>query len=755
MQSNELIQRYLVGDCTEQEVAELESRLRADEKLQDRFLQEAEFDAHLRQEAQLGGVDAAVVLHAKNKTQAIWKWVSGVSTLAATILLAILLMNFPPQRSVMASPSLGKVAVGLPLEDSIWLAAATGNMDMLADELRDGVSVDAKLADELTPLHLASLFGQANATEVLLKEGADRSIASSEGNTALHVASFLGHTAIVDQLLDAGADPILRNNLGFNAVDLAASPCNAEQQEYLSALADRLQTDFDLERIRRERHSVLKLLIGATSTDESTAPDVGIFDAVLVGNLRAVQQHIAAGTDLNQKETYGSTPLILATIFGKTEIAKTLVNAGVDLNLQNKSGGTALHQACFFCRPDILELLLTAGADPTKTNDRNLTPMDSAEMDLDANLIAAYQFVYESLGLECDMADIAAGRKKVLTLLRQKLGQDAAKGATANASPMTAFEYAKLVEPQLGVPPKIILGDCIEIPLYAGGVQKHGVFKNDTIDNPTRLGKGGTASGSVIQRYEGKNVDGKPLPDVIWVAFGRNENQDGDHQRFVGSVQMIGYHRKTGATAFFETSATAGKDLNAWITQDETTLRMRGEIPWINEPEEFNKVFVTPAAVKTQCNSCHQADPFITSPFVNAVKIPGTDESVVPFLDADAPYYVIGGEDWDMRTIHIEGNACFECHRVGMKTIELFAGAGWDVHERMPPNDPGSLKDDNQALLDAWIKGPEKVDGAEWVIPPARGKGRRIVRDDYQHKARYNAPRMSVFLKAKPDTSNN
>ena len=134
---------------------------------------------------------------------------------------------------------------------------------------------------------------------------------------------------------------------------------------------------------------VLKLLINATSSDEATAPDISIFDAVLVGNLRAVEEHISAGTNLEQKESFGgNTPLMLAAIFGKTEIAKVLIEADVDLDLQNESGGTALHQACFFCRPNILELLIEGGADLTKTNGRNLTPLDSAMMELDANLAA-------------------------------------------------------------------------------------------------------------------------------------------------------------------------------------------------------------------------------------------------------------------------------------------------------------------------------------------------------------------------------
>ena len=230
------------------------------------------------------------------------------------------------------------------------------------------------------------------------------------------------------------------------------------------------------------------------------------------------------------------------------------------------------------------------------------------------------------------------------------------------------------------------------------------------------------------------------MPDVIWIAFGRNEDWDGDQRRFVGSVQMIGYNKKTGATAFFESRF---RNLNDWVTQDKGTLRMRGKMPWIDRPKEFNRAYV-PAPM--QCVSCHQADPFVTNPFIKAAKIPGTDKTVVPKLDKDSPYYVIGGEDWDMRTMHIEGNSCFDCHRVGMKTIELFLDAGWDPNKHMPPRKPGSLADDYRELMDAWNKGPENVPNAHWVIPPARGKKGRIVGDDYPHKARFNRREKSPLI---------
>ena len=108
MKSNELIHRYLLGTASEDDVQELDSRLRVDEALQDELLLQAEIDAHLRQETQsIAGLQREPIENVQQRAPNVWKWVSGVSTLAAAILLSLMLLNFPPQRSAMAYPSLG------------------------------------------------------------------------------------------------------------------------------------------------------------------------------------------------------------------------------------------------------------------------------------------------------------------------------------------------------------------------------------------------------------------------------------------------------------------------------------------------------------------------------------------------------------------------------------------------------------------------------------------------------------------------
>ena len=68
------------------------------------------------------------------------------------------------------------------------------------------------------------------------------------------------------------------------------------------------------------------------------APDIDIHGAAAKGNIEAVKQHIAAGTDVNAKIESGSAPLHFATFKGHKEIAELLIDKGADVNAKNKGG---------------------------------------------------------------------------------------------------------------------------------------------------------------------------------------------------------------------------------------------------------------------------------------------------------------------------------------------------------------------------------------------------------------------------------
>jgi uncharacterized protein len=134
---------------------------------------------------------------------------------------------------------------------------------------------------------------------------------------------------------------------------------------------------------------------GKKGTAEKTeAPSVDIHTAVLTGNKAALRQHIAAGTDINEKDPFGgSSPLISASLFGKTEEARILIDAGADINFQNNDGSTALHTAAFFCRPEIVRMLLDKGADKNIRNKYGATAYQGV-----AGTFAESKGIYDMLG---------------------------------------------------------------------------------------------------------------------------------------------------------------------------------------------------------------------------------------------------------------------------------------------------------------------------------------------------------------------
>lgn len=150
-------------------------------------------------------------------------------------------------------------------------------------------------------------------------------------------------------------------------------------------------------------------------------PKIDIHTAVLKNDIKTIKEHIAAKTDLNVKESFGgSTPLISAALFGRTEIAKLLINAGANLNIQNNDGSTALITAAFFCRPEIVKMLLAKKANKTIKNNFNQTAYET--------VLAPFKEikpVYEALGnalspmgLRLDFAYLEKTRPVIAKLLK-------------------------------------------------------------------------------------------------------------------------------------------------------------------------------------------------------------------------------------------------------------------------------------------------------------------------------------------------
>ena len=150
-------------------------------------------------------------------------------------------------------------------------------------------------------------------------------------------------------------------------------------------------------------------------------PGVGLHEAAIQGNLEVIRQHIAAGSDLDEKDPMGgASPLITAATFGRTEVARALIEAGADVDHTNNEGSTALHTSAFLCRTEIVKLLLENGADKNVRNNAGATAFESVAGPFH-EVEGIYDFLAEvlgPLGLQLDYERIKATRPKIAEMLR-------------------------------------------------------------------------------------------------------------------------------------------------------------------------------------------------------------------------------------------------------------------------------------------------------------------------------------------------
>lgn len=150
-------------------------------------------------------------------------------------------------------------------------------------------------------------------------------------------------------------------------------------------------------------------------------PETDIHTTVVIGDLSAINQHIAAGTDLNSIEpTGGSTALITAVVLGKSEIAIALIEGGADLNISNNDGSTALYCAAFFGRTDLVKVLLEKGADKNIRNNFGTTALESVSVPFDS-IKGIYDQISKDmgpLGLKLNYEKLQEARIEIASLLK-------------------------------------------------------------------------------------------------------------------------------------------------------------------------------------------------------------------------------------------------------------------------------------------------------------------------------------------------
>ena len=138
----------------------------------------------------------------------------------------------------------------------------------------------------------------------------------------------------------------------------------------------------------------------AAETRAESAADVSvsrnaqhpIFSAVRNGRVSEAQDILVHGLDafnVDERDSFGNTVLIVAAQNNRKRVTKMSVRAGVPLDARNKQGNTALHYCFGYGYYELGEYLIDKGADDRIVNAAGETPYDGLSVDQRRALDAA------------------------------------------------------------------------------------------------------------------------------------------------------------------------------------------------------------------------------------------------------------------------------------------------------------------------------------------------------------------------------
>jgi len=230
---------------------------------------------------------------------------------------------------------------------AIYMAAKTRKVKKEITELliANNADVNVKVTNRIksdngaTPLHFVK---NKEVAELLIEKGADVNVKAVDGATPLHLVV---NKEVAELLIEKGADVNVRDRKGRTPLDFAVTGKRAETEEL----------------IRK-------------NGGERGEYKMPIYQAASIGDLETVEKLLESGTDVNQKNRQGYTPLMAA---GTKEIAEFLISKGASVN-ESTIFGTALHEAVNSRRYEVAKVLLENGASVNAKTNVGKTPLDRA-----------------------------------------------------------------------------------------------------------------------------------------------------------------------------------------------------------------------------------------------------------------------------------------------------------------------------------------------------------------------------------------
>lgn len=231
------------------------------------------------------------------------------------------------------------------LNNQLLEAAKNGNFDQVKEAIKSGANINIQNEEKLTPLMMMVIYGRTEGVKWFVQEKADLQIVDKQGLTALHYATLEGNKDIVRVLRDAQG--------GKPYPDIFIGSSIGATREVKEALA-----------------------AGVDVNAKNSLGMAAVHLAVHNKHLNVVETLIGAGANLNEADNEGMTPLMEAIRAPSPEALKLLVKSKVDLEKKDSKGSTILAWAVDM-KIDLkyVVMLVNAGADVNTQNHEGETPL--------------------------------------------------------------------------------------------------------------------------------------------------------------------------------------------------------------------------------------------------------------------------------------------------------------------------------------------------------------------------------------------
>ncbi len=229
-------------------------------------------------------------------------------------------------------------------------------MDCKADYLKElaargEITLDRKLDDGLTLLHLAAYHDNLEVAEFLIQQGADINTMTGSGFSPLGLAISESNREMAKLLLKHGAQTDIADEDGLTLVDWVEG-----EDEYLYLLMTRKdQTDLvdaffelvnftDDETFAQTSDTLLGKFPSLLTYSDSEQQTLLHFFAAN-GETVKMGHWLKSGAPINARTKDGLTPLMLAALYAGTDTVNLLLQNNPDLMAVDSDGETALEKA--------------------------------------------------------------------------------------------------------------------------------------------------------------------------------------------------------------------------------------------------------------------------------------------------------------------------------------------------------------------------------------------------------------------------